>query len=149
LQILAWGAKPKYFEYFERPDDDTIEATLALLDRLGLIAKGSLTPMGKQAEKLSLHPRLARMLLEAGGSEQMARACAILSERHFLPPHAATTTSDLLSALDRWIDVPPHVQRAADQIVKSLKSTNQSAIAHPKSKMERGEDAEAAFRRAL
>ena len=32
----------------------------------------------------------------------MARACALLSERHLLPPRTASTTSDLLSAIDGW-----------------------------------------------
>jgi len=53
------------------------------------------------------------MLIAAAGARTMAQACALLSERHLLPPRAATTPSDLLSALDRWSDVPPHVQRAA------------------------------------
>ncbi len=71
---------------------------------------------------MPLHPRLARMLVAAGGSRDMARACAMLSERHFLPPRTATTTSDLLSAIDRWDAVPPHVQRAAeiDRIDRSI-----------------------------
>ena len=56
------------------------------------------------------------MLIAAGGAREIAQACALLSERHFLPPRTASTTSDLLSALDDWRDVPPHVQRVADEI---------------------------------
>ena len=54
----------------------------------------------KQVRRLPLHPRLARMLVDAGGARSMAQACALLSERHLLPPRTATTSSDLLSALD-------------------------------------------------
>jgi ATP-dependent helicase HrpB len=71
---------------------------------------------------MPLHPRLARMLVAAGGSRDMARACALLSERHFLSPRTATTTSDLLSAIDRWDTMPPHVRRAADRIASSTQS---------------------------
>jgi ATP-dependent helicase HrpB len=46
----------------------------------------------------------------------MTRACALLSERHLLPPRTATTSSDLLSTLDTWTAMPYHVQRAADDI---------------------------------
>ena len=75
-----------------------------------------LTAVGEQVRRLPLHPRLARMLAAAGGARQMAQACALLSERHLLPPRTATTTSDLLSALDDWNAVPPHVKRTADVI---------------------------------
>ena len=52
-----------------------------------------LTPIGEQVRRLPLHPRLARMLVAAGGARQIARACALLSERHLLPPRTASTTS--------------------------------------------------------
>ena len=68
---------------------------------------------------MPLPPRLARMLVAADGATSMARACALLSERHVLAPRgsqAQATTSDLLSAVDRWSSVPPHVQRVAREI---------------------------------
>ncbi len=168
LDIVAWGADPRTFEWFERPPDHALEAAIELLHRLGLITHGTwgppsggptggstvrlkpdptydtgfrLTDVGEQVRRMPLHPRLARMLVASGGSRDMARACAILSERHFLPPRTATTTSDLLSVIDRWDTVPPHVRRAADIILKSF---NQSEICNLKSEM-----GEAAFRRAL
>jgi ATP-dependent helicase HrpB len=72
--------------------------------------------MGEQAVRLPVHPRLARMLIAASGARVMARASAIISERHFLPARTAATTSDLLSAIDDWHGVPPHVERAAREI---------------------------------
>ena len=51
------------------------------------------------------------MLLAADGSREMARACALLSERYVPPPRTATTSSDLLSALDRWHEMPAGVRR--------------------------------------
>ena len=53
------------------------------------------------------------MLLSGGGSTQVATACALLSERHFLPPHGTTTTSDVLSAVEQEQSLPPHVTRVA------------------------------------
>jgi len=141
LDVIAWGGDPRTLEWFERPTDEAIDAALALLARLGLVESGlsaearapgrraqvdgsgrsaseplHLTTLGEQVKRLPLHPRLARMLIAAGGAHQMAQACALLSERHLLPPRTATTTSDLLSALDNWRSMPPHVQRAADVI---------------------------------
>ncbi|MCU1381708.1 MAG: hrpB [Acidobacteria bacterium] len=116
LDVIAWGGDPRTFAWFERPREEALDAALALLDRLGLTHAGRLTPIGEQVRRLPLHPRLARMLVAADGARPIAQACALLSERHLLPPRSATTTSDLLSALDRWAEVPPHVKRVADVI---------------------------------
>jgi ATP-dependent helicase HrpB len=121
LDVIAWGGDPRTFEWFEQPREDALDAALTLLERLGLIAgpKGPalhLTAIGEQVRRLPLHPRLARMLVESGGARQIARACALLSERHLLPPRSAATASDLLSALDQWGVMPPHVKQVASQI---------------------------------
>src|SRR5438067_9767662 len=107
----------------------------------GVSATTEFAYRGEQVKRLPLHPRLARMLIAAGGARQMAQACALLSERHLLPPRTAATTSDLLSAIDDWRSMPPHVQRAATVIestIQSTLSTQQSSISR-----------EADFRRAV
>ena len=116
LDVIAWGGDPRTLEWFERPQEEALDAALTLLARLGLVREGRLTAIGEQVRRLPLHPRLARMLVESGGSRQIARACALLSERHLLPPRTATTSSDLLSAIDNWQAVPAHVQQVARQI---------------------------------
>ena len=116
LDVIAWGGDPRQLEWFERPADDRIAAALALLERLGAVDAGALTAIGKKMQRLPLHPRLARMLIAGNGARQMAQACALLSERHMLAPRTASTTSDLLSALDRWSSVPAHVQRVAREV---------------------------------
>ena len=116
LDVIAWGGDPRHFEWFEAPREGTVTAALALLERLGLIERGKLTAVGEQVQRLPLHPRLARMLVAARGATLVARAAALLSERHLLPPRRAATRSDLLSALDDWTGVPVHVQRVARDI---------------------------------
>src|SRR6185437_7787154 len=37
LEVIAWGADPRAFEWFEAPRDDALAAALELLRRLGLI----------------------------------------------------------------------------------------------------------------
>src|SRR4029434_767073 len=81
-----------------------------------------LTELGDRIRGLPLHPRLARMLIAAGGAREIAQACALLSERHYLPARSASTTSDLLSALDDWRTMPAHVQRVATEIEKGVGS---------------------------
>jgi ATP-dependent helicase HrpB len=119
LDVIAWGGDPRTLEWFERPREEALEAALTLLARLKLISgPAQLTALGEQVRRLPVHPRLARMLVEAGGARQIAQACALLSERHLLPPRTASTASDLLSAIDNWRDLPPHVQRVADDLAK-------------------------------
>jgi ATP-dependent helicase HrpB len=79
-----------------------------------------LTAIGDQVRRLPLHPRLARMLVAAEGARSIARACALLSERHLLPPRTASTTSDLLSAIDVWHAIPPHVHRVAEDVARAF-----------------------------
>ena len=180
LDVIAWGGDPRTLEWFESPPAGAIDAALALLVRLGLVDARSrgetprLTAIGEQVRRVPLHPRLARMLVAAGGSRQMAQACALLSERHLLPPRTASTSSDLLSALDRWREMPPGVQQAAENIadcgvriadwiaecgvrtadspeirnqsaLRNPQSQNQSAIRTPQSALTR----DTSFRRAL
>ncbi|MEO8259783.1 MAG: ATP-dependent helicase C-terminal domain-containing protein [Acidobacteriota bacterium] len=116
LDIVAWGGDPRTFEWFERPRQEAIDAAVALLDRLGALRQGRLTELGDRIRDLPLHPRLARMLIAAGGAPEMARACALLAERHYLPARSEATTSDLLSALDDWQAMPAHLQRVAHEI---------------------------------
>ena len=136
LDVIAWGGDPRTLEWFERPREDAIEAAQTLLARLGLIEIGNavhVTPMGERVRHVPLHPRLARMLVASGRTRQMARACALLSERQMLPARASTTSSDLLSAIDSWHEVPAHVQRVADDVfrIAAVSDLTRAAEAEP------------------
>jgi ATP-dependent helicase HrpB len=121
LDVIAWGGDPRRLEWFDPPREDALAAALGLLEKLDLVAGGALTAAGRQAIRLPLHPRLARMLIAASGSAAMARACALISERSVLPPRTAATTSDLLSAIDDWQALPAHVRRASEQITQTTR----------------------------
>jgi ATP-dependent helicase HrpB len=126
LDVIAWGGDPRTLEWFERPRQDALDASLALLARLGLLAirkpqstipePPRLTEIGERVRVLPLHPRLGRMLVAADGARRIVQACALLSERHMLPRRTASTSSDLLSAIDDWSSVPPHVRQVAAQL---------------------------------
>jgi ATP-dependent helicase HrpB len=74
------------------------------------------------------------MLVAADGAWPVAQACAILSERHLLPPRTSATTSDLLAATARWTEMPPHVKHTAANVASSER---------------RGSLSDADFRRAI
>lgn len=124
LDVIAWGGDPRRFEWFEAPSRDALDLAIALLERLGIVANNRLTAIGEQTRRLPLHPRLARMIVAAVGARDIVRACAVLSERHLVPARTAATTSDVLSAVDDWRNVPPHVQRTADQIQSAVRETS-------------------------
>ena len=113
LDVLAWGGDPFTFEWFERPPREAIAAGMELLERLGAVAGGHLTTAGSRLHRIPLHPRMARLLLDTGAAWPAALACALLSERYSLPSRTTSTTSDLLSAVERESDLPPHVVRTA------------------------------------
>jgi ATP-dependent helicase HrpB len=145
LDVIAWGGDPHRFEWFEAPSPEAIDAALGLLARLDAIRDGALTETGRVMQRLPLHPRLARMLVAANGARQMAQACALLSERHLVPPRTASTTSDLLSAIDQWSSVPPHVQRVAREIEQLADATRHVASGFSRT----GAFDETDFRRAI
>jgi ATP-dependent helicase HrpB len=116
LDLLAWGGDPDRFEWFDAPPRAAIDAAWALLHRLGAVEGRALTTLGRRLQRLPLHPRLGRILIAADGGRDAARACALLAERHFMPARHEATTCDLLAAIDRWQDVPPHIQRVAREL---------------------------------
>ncbi len=118
LDVLAWGGDPRTLDWFDPPASDALAAGMDLLQRLGALDGSGLTPLGTRMHRLPIHPRLARILIAAGGTRSAALGCALLSERHFLPPRAETTDCDLLSGIERERDLPPHVLRVAEDLVR-------------------------------
>lgn len=80
LSIIAWGADPLAFEWFDRPDEERIAAAMALLSRLGAIDGTRITEIGKLIQRLPLHPRLARVVIAGHGSFEACAAAAELSD---------------------------------------------------------------------
>ncbi|HXH95212.1 MAG TPA: ATP-dependent helicase C-terminal domain-containing protein [Thermoanaerobaculia bacterium] len=78
LDIVAWGGDPRTFAWFERPDEERIEAGMELLTSLGAIDSGRLTPAGMTLRSLPLHPRLGRILIDAHGADEAVTIVAKL-----------------------------------------------------------------------
>ena len=118
LEVLAWGGDVAGFEWFEAPPPEGVAAAMGLLERLGAVSGGRLTPEGEAMHRLPLHPRLARVLLSAGGGARAAAVCAVLGEgwRPAVAGDAPTTDSDVLSAADRLRDAPPGVRASAKEL---------------------------------
>jgi ATP-dependent helicase HrpB len=86
LELHAAGIRDLHsFEWFEAPPAPALDAAEALLRKLNALdADGDVTDTGRRMLRLPLHPRLARMIVEAEGRGVAGAACiiaALISER--------------------------------------------------------------------
>lgn len=86
LELRAAGVEDVgAFEWFEPPSPESLEAAETLLRRLGATdAAGRVTEVGRSMLRLPLHPRLARIVVEAESRGVARAACAVaalISER--------------------------------------------------------------------
>jgi ATP-dependent helicase HrpB len=113
LQLLTLGEKDiLHFPWLEPPREATVAQALTLLRRLGAVADGGVTELGKEMARLPVHPRVGRLLIEGkrwGNLPQVALAAALLSERDpFVRPleglskdyRRAATVSDVLDRVE-------------------------------------------------
>lgn len=89
LELASWGARDAAeLRWLDAPPAAMLASARDLLSRLGgLDASGRITPHGRQMARLSVHPRLAHMLLRAsdlGCLPLAADLAALLSERDLL-----------------------------------------------------------------
>ncbi len=101
LDIISWGGDPETFEWFERPPEGRIAAAMDLLRDLGAIEGRRLTPIGEQLRQFPLHPRLARMIVAAGGDEEAIALAAEISEGRAPQREVVRQLSDIARALPR------------------------------------------------
>lgn len=137
LALHAWGRPDaRQFPWYESPPEQTIAAAERLLAMLGALSSetnGQITPLGRKMLSLPMHPRLARLMVEASDRGMLrtgATIAAILSEKDFVVDHRRGVRaregrrgptmkgdSDLLIRVEA-IDRPPNddtIDRAALQ----------------------------------
>jgi len=85
LELRAAGVDPRTLEWFEPPPAASLEAADELLRRLGAAASdGAPTDVGRRMLRFPLHPRLARIVVEAerlGVADEACAVAAVLGER--------------------------------------------------------------------
>ncbi|MCL6459194.1 MAG: ATP-dependent helicase HrpB [Gorillibacterium sp.] len=102
LELAVWGVQdPAELAWLDAPPDGALAQARQLLRLLGALDDAHVvTPQGRRMAALGLHPRLARMLLEAARRGMGALACelaALLGERDLLRsvPGGAALDADL------------------------------------------------------
>jgi ATP-dependent helicase HrpB len=116
LAILAAAADLDSFEWFDRPAADRLASAIELSTRLGAIENGRITSAGRKMQQLPLPPRLARIFLESFGAIEACAVCAWLAEPARLSGPTAATTSDMLTVIDRWQEMPRRLKTVADHL---------------------------------
>ncbi len=108
LMLHAWGKPdPRAFGWYEAPEERTLAAAERLLFMLGALsseAAGQITPLGRRMMELPVHPRLARLLVEAAGGgslEEAACVAALLSEKDIVSRDAGPYFPRSRQAADR------------------------------------------------
>src|SRR6185503_15143686 len=108
--------------WFEAPPPVAATAGEELLVRLGAVANGSVTELGRRMLRFPVHPRVARMLCEAEARGVAREACVIagllgarelrLERRGRGAEAKISSPSDLIDDLDALLDARSHNLRA-------------------------------------
>ncbi len=102
LELAAWGTPAHGLRFLDPPPQRTMREAHGLLRRLGALDEnGDLTVTGGLMATLPLHPRLARMVVDAGGDGALACAiAALLADRDPLRGHPDELPVDLAVRVD-------------------------------------------------
>jgi ATP-dependent helicase HrpB len=111
LQLEAMGIHDaRELEWLDAPPDDAVNAAEALLDRLR--ARGE---SATRMSRLPLHPRLARLVIDADSDDGCATAALVSTGER-------TKSTDLLQALDAPLE--GRTRATYDQIRRAARPTN-------------------------
>ncbi|MFL6600452.1 MAG: ATP-dependent helicase HrpB [Steroidobacteraceae bacterium] len=105
LELAGWGARDaSELRWLDTPPPAMLASARDLLLRLGALdASGRITQHGRQMARLSVHPRLAHMLLRATDLRSLPLAAdlaALLSERDLLRAAGGSRDADVRSRLE-------------------------------------------------
>ncbi|MFM8353978.1 MAG: ATP-dependent RNA helicase HrpA, partial [Gammaproteobacteria bacterium] len=78
MQAFALGDMQR-FPFLDPPDPRAVRDAEKLLEELGALAEGKLTPVGRTMARLPIDPRLARMLIEADRRASLTEMLVIVS----------------------------------------------------------------------
>ena len=126
LSLRAAGEDPRTFAYLEAPPANALESAERLLERLGAVERGAVTELGRAMLALPIHPRLARVALEAkrlGHPRSGAMLAALIAEREVrlaartrFGAHEARSdevaSSDLIARLDELEALGPEASHS-------------------------------------
>ena len=99
LQLARWGVTPPELVWLDEPPAASYAQARQLLERLGALRNGTLTPHGEAMAELPAHPRIAHLLLRGqalGLADMACDVAALLGERDILRGAGADVHSRLV-----------------------------------------------------
>ncbi len=91
LQLACWGESDlNQFPWLTPPNVAAVEQATITLERLGALASGRVTELGRRLNQFPVHPRLARLITEGHQRRALSiatLAAAMLSEREVFDRH--------------------------------------------------------------
>ena len=124
LLLHAMGSSFGALDWVDAPPAAAVAHAAALLQQLGAFG-----PLGSQMARYPLHPRLARLIVEAGRrgvAEDGCTIAALLSAGERLPPEVRhATRSDLLALMEsRW---EPRTEQVVRQVLRIVNPPRQQS----------------------
>jgi ATP-dependent helicase HrpB len=108
LEIAVWGTPADELALLDQPPAAALDAAEQLLQELGAVGHdGRATALGRRMVGLPVHPRLARMLVQAAELHLAAEACAaaaVLEERDVLRGRPHERPADLAERVKLVLD---------------------------------------------
>ncbi len=116
LELAVWGSDE--LRFFDPPPRGALAAGRDLLEHLGALDQGHISPFGKRLLKLGTHPRLAAMLLASDEPDDAALACDLAAMLEARDPLKGPSRDDLAArwqalAAFRAGRTPPDASRSA------------------------------------
>ena len=126
LETSAWGtADPQHLAFLDPPPKRAVREGQELLAMLGAVQDdGRLSAMGKEMNRLPLHPRLARMVVagrDAGHGWLACLLASLLDERDVLRGRPNELPSDLALRLDLLLDEGRRHPQAAGRSLQAAR----------------------------
>ncbi|MDE5899714.1 MAG: DEAD/DEAH box helicase, partial [Treponemataceae bacterium] len=109
LECALWGiSAPEQLQWLDSPPASAWNSAAALLEEIGCLKDGAVTPLGKTALKLGLHPRLACVAL--------AGSCAAALEYSSFAKSSPDMQRRFLADLEQKVArLAPHAPKNADK----------------------------------
>jgi ATP-dependent helicase HrpB len=136
LTLAAWGERDvRAFPWVTPPTDHAVQAAKKLLVQLGAVDEQLVvTQLGRQMNRLPIHPRLARLMIAAEENhcmDEAALAAAVLSERDPFDRSCGTADSGSCQSdlINRVVRLQRHDSGQPDHGIHSAAAKNISRVA--------------------
>lgn len=133
LQLAVWGtAGPDELRFIDPPPRRSYQEGVRLLEQLGALEDGRITPAGRAMADLPLHPRLAHMVVTAGPDRWLAcLLSALLDERDILrgrPDEIPADLAERVVMLDQGASAHPALDgRVRSRVLRSASEIGRRA----------------------